>query len=101
MTTGSSFRGFVLQPTYRVESGRPVVQLYGRLDQGSTFLVRDTRQRPYFYLAARDSERARRAGAGLLPAEDQRSLLGEPVVRVEVQVPTDVPRLRERLVRAG
>ncbi len=101
MTGGPSFRGFVLQPTYRVESGRPVVLLYGRLEDGVPFLIRDTRQRPHFYVPARDAERARRAGAAVEAAEDKRSLLGEPVVRVEAQLPADVPRLRERLIRAG
>ena len=36
-------RGFILQPTYRIESGRPVVHLFGRLEQGEPFLVRDDR----------------------------------------------------------
>jgi len=34
-------RGFILHPTYRVESGRPVVHLFGRLETGESFLVRD------------------------------------------------------------
>ena len=49
----SSVRGFILEPTYRVEAGRPVVQLYGRLEDGRTFLVRDDRQTPHFYVDAR------------------------------------------------
>lgn len=101
MTAGLTFRGFVLQPTYRVESGRPVVQLYGRLEDGRTFLVRDTRQRPHFHVLARDVERARGAGAEPLAADGKLSLAGEPAVRIEVSVPADVPRLRQKLARAG
>ncbi len=56
-------RGFILQPTYRIEAGRPVVHLYGRLEDGRTFLVRDQRALPHFYVAAADSERARALGA--------------------------------------
>ena len=32
--------GFILQPTYRLEGGRPVVHLYGTLEGGQSFLVR-------------------------------------------------------------
>ena len=32
-------RGFILQPTYRVRHGCPVIQLYGRLEGGEAFLV--------------------------------------------------------------
>ena len=49
-------RGFILQATYRVGSNAarsPVVHLYGRLEGGETFLVRDDRQRPHFYVRAR------------------------------------------------
>ena len=62
-------RGFILQASYRVASGAdgrrvPVVHLYGRLETGGTFLVRDDRQRPHFYIRAADAERARALGAG-------------------------------------
>ena len=48
-------RGVILQATYRVLSqpdGRraPVVHLYGRLESGETFLVRDDRQLPHFFI---------------------------------------------------
>ncbi len=94
-------RGFILQPTYRVESGRPVVQLYGRLEDGRTFLVRDRRQTPQFYVEAKDAERARAHGARLLSPTDKVTLTGRPVVRVQVAVPADAPPLRDRLRRAG
>ena len=35
----STFRGFILQPTYRVESGVPVLHLFGRLEEGRSFLA--------------------------------------------------------------
>ena len=40
----------ILQPTSRVERGRPIVQLYGRLDAGPAFLVEDDRFRPYCFV---------------------------------------------------
>jgi DNA polymerase II len=101
MSTGSSLRGFILQPTYRLESGRPVVHLYGRLEDGRTFLVRDRRPVPHFYVEAGDAERARGLGAGPLLPTDMVTLAGRPVLRVEVKAPSDAPALRERLMRSG
>ncbi len=92
--------GFVLQPTYRIESGRPVVLLYGKLKGGGSFLVRDDRQRPCFWVRKEDAPAARLQGA-FVREEDppRRTFAGEPVVSVEVAVPSDVPALRDRLLR--
>jgi DNA polymerase II len=97
----ATFRGFVLQPTYRVREGRPVVHLYGRLEDGRPFLVRDSRQVPRFYVASADAPRARGLGARPLAPEDKVTLDGRPVCRVEVSEPADAPLLRDRLTRAG
>ena len=96
-----TFRGFVLQPTYRVESGVPVLHLYGRLEDGRSFLVRDRRLVPRFYVEKGDAARARERGALRQTSTDQVTLLGRPVVRVEVQEPADAPPLRDRLAKAG
>ena len=96
-------RGFILQATYRVAStpdGRrsPVVHLYGRLESGVPFLVRDDRQRPHFYVRAADVPRAT-AVKTLPPPQplDRRTFAGEPVCRIDVGVPSDVPPLRDKL----
>ena len=94
-------RGFILQPTYRIESGRAVVHLYGRLEDGRTFLVRDRRLVPHFYVASADAERAQSLGAPRPVPTDRVTLTGRPVVRLEVGVPGDTPALRDRLIAAG
>lgn len=101
-----SMRGFILQASYRVlpaANGRrvPVVQLYGRLENGGTFVVRDDRQRPHFYVRAADGERAALLNARNQAAAEQHTFEGEAVVRVEVGVPSDVPPLRDALHEAG
>jgi DNA polymerase-2 len=79
----------------------PVVHIYGRLEGGGAFLMRDDRQRPHFYVRASD---ARRPGVGralaLVPV-DRRTFDGAPVCRLEVEVPSDVPPLRDELHAAG
>jgi DNA polymerase-2 len=99
-------RGFLFQTNYRVASGAageriPVVYLYGRLENGGTFLVRDDRQRPYFYIRAEHAERARALGAPPAGAADKRTFEGAPVCRLEVATPSDVTALRDRLHKAS
>jgi DNA polymerase II len=99
-------RGFILQASYRVlpEPGGPrvpVVHIYGRLEDGGTFLVRDYRQRPHFYIRTVDAERARAVGAPEPEPTDKRTFDAAPVSRLQVETPPDVPGLRQRLHAAG
>ena len=90
--------GFILQATYRIQQGVPVVTLFGRLSNGETFTVRDTRQRPHFYVDAASADRIQ--GARVVPS-NKATITGGPVVRVEVDIPGDAPRVREHLHAAG
>jgi len=99
-------RGFILQASYRVvadRSGRrvPVVYLYGQLQSGGSFLVRDDRQRPHFHIREADTLRARAQRAQAQPAAGTLTFDGAPASRIEVDIPTDVPPLRDRLSAAG
>ena len=51
-----SRQGFILQASIRLSAGLPVLLLYGRLQEGETFLVRDDRQRACFYVRTADGE---------------------------------------------
>ncbi|HEY0942088.1 MAG TPA: DNA polymerase II [Steroidobacter sp.] len=102
----TKLRGFILQASYRVVSGPagtrvPVIHIYGRLEDGGTFLVRDDRQRPHFYIRAADVERASLLTSQQSIIIDKRTFNGEPVVRFDMETPTDVPGLRDRLHDAG
>jgi DNA polymerase-2 len=95
-------RGFVLTPTYRVVDGWPEVHLHAVLESGEPALVIDDRPRPYFFVRAADADPVRRAGpAARLADTALRTFAGEPVVKVEVDVPGDVPPLRARLAELG
>jgi DNA polymerase II len=98
--------GVILQASYRsatTPAGRraAVVHLYGKLTDGASFLVRDDRQHPYFYIRAADAAAARIAGAPLAQPSAKRSFDGAPLLRLEVDSPTEVTSLRERLQAAG
>ena len=92
--------GFILHPAYRVRSGRAVVQLFGRLQDGPPFLVEDTRERPYFFVRAEDAPRVS-TGAAEVASTGLSDLAGNPVARVSVTLPGEVPPLRDRLAGAG
>ena len=95
-------RGFVLQPTYRIESDRPVVWVYGMLEGGRSFLIRETRQIPHFFVLRTDVERSRALGANVPEPDSGRvSLTGETLARVDLVKPQDCPPLRDRLEDAG
>jgi DNA polymerase-2 len=99
-------RGFILQASYRVSNRPdgarvPVIHLYGRLADGGTFLVRDDRQWPHFYIRAADVQRAHALRMPQAQPADHRTFAGEAVARVHVEVPSDVPALRDRLHAAG
>ena len=99
--TPETFDGYLLQASYRISGGVPVVYLFGRLDSGGTFLFRDHQQRPSFHIHARDVDRARALGAHDLVQTSQRTMTGELAARVEVTVPQDAPPLRDRLQSSG
>ena len=94
---GTPSRGFILQASYRVQNGSPVVYLFGVLEDGGTFLVRDHRQIPHFHVRRRDAARAYRLGATRQLETTKKTFGGERVVRVDVAVPQDTVPLRERL----
>ena len=103
-----SRQGFLIQASVRSRSrgaGPPVLQLYGRLAEGQTFLVSEDREAPYFFIRTADAERAgeplRQAAARLVPTTRQ-TLAGEPVTRVELAAPpAALPGLARRLGEVG
>lgn len=99
-------RGFILQASYRVQTDSsgarvPVIHIYGRLEGGGAFLVRDNRPRPHFYIRSTDVERARTLRIPDAIQTDRRTFTGEPVHRIEASEPGDIPAVRDRLHAAG
>ncbi len=97
----SKYRGFILQASYRVVHSHgqraPVVQLYGRLESGETFLLRDDQQRPHFFIRSADTEYARSLGAPEPKTSGKRTFDGAPVSLLEMSTPPEVPGIRDRL----
>lgn len=100
--------GFVLQATYRIQSSVPVVYIYGRLEDGATFEIRDTRQIPTFYLPREEAKKlvadvtdptlpVLGVQAARLAPTDKVDFLGQRLSKVEVGIPADAPKVRDWL----
>ncbi len=95
-------RGFILHPTYRTHAQGTVVELHGVLEGGGTFLVRDDRTVPHFYVDLENADAARAAGAREVDLAVRReTLTGHPVAEVQVLHPADAPKVRDRLHHSG
>ncbi|MBW2274591.1 MAG: DNA polymerase II, partial [Deltaproteobacteria bacterium] len=97
--------GLVVHPTYRLRNRRPVIQLYGRLEDGSAFLVEDDRFRPYFFVPSTHAEPVARRLHGkpgfALDACELKDLAGRPLHRVAGPNPGELRRLRDALRELG
>ncbi len=79
-----------------------MVLVYGKLESGGSFLIRDNRQVPFFHIRLADADAARNLGVSVREEDRRRlTLRGEAVVRVEAQAPRDVVPLREKLAAQG
>lgn len=94
-------RGFILQPSYRIVRGKPIVHLYGVLESGAPFLVRDRALTSHFWIRSSDVERAVGLGVTAIEASDVTSLDGRPTARVEVPTPPETPAIRDLLSDNG
>jgi DNA polymerase-2 len=94
-------KGFLLQPTYRIRSGRPFVHLHGVLEDGRSFLIRDGRDTPSFYIRADDAERAAKLGAERIEATRLTTIDGHSASEILLRLPSDTPPLRDRLRTHG
>ena len=92
--------GFILQASYRVVEGHPIVHLYGVLDDGRTFLVRDSREVPRFYVRRSDAQAKELKNSSVRDSE-RFTFAGQPVSRVDVRVPQEAPLVRDALHRVG
>lgn len=92
--------GFILQVGYRVESNTPVIHLSGRLTDGRSFLVRETRRIPHFYVRDKDVGHPALRKFDIVES-DCDTLDGDPAAKVIVPLPADTLPVRDRLHSEG
>ena len=57
MNKSNSMKGFIIDPTYRIKDNKAYLYLYGRLENGESFLtINETK--PYFFIKKTDKHKA-------------------------------------------
>ncbi|MBI5391953.1 DNA polymerase II [Candidatus Woesearchaeota archaeon] len=89
-------KGFVVYPDYRIDENRASVLLYGRLENGESFLSVHL-YKPYFYIRQKDLEPARQLDKKYTYEKTHlKNKEGEAVVKIILDIPADVPKLRKK-----
>jgi DNA polymerase-2 len=104
-----SMKGYVVYPTYRIieeeiegkKTKKSVVYLFGKLENGESFLAMKT-YRAYFYIPKKDYEERKEKIDHTLKtfnAEseecDFKNFDDEPVIKIYVELPADMSKLRK------
>ncbi len=87
-------KGFVVYPTYRIIENKAYVYLFGRLENGESFLTINL-FKPYFWIKRIDLQKAKT----LTKFESEELLFknfqGEEVVKIILNIPKEVPEIRK------
>lgn len=89
-------RGFIVYPTYRIVDNKAYVHLFGRLENGESFLTINL-YRPYFHVKESDLKRALKIQEFEYENSNLKNFKNEPVVKVVLDIPKTVPELRKKL----
>lgn len=98
--TNCIYQGFLLQSNCKIGLSQPVIHHYGRLTDGSSFLIQETRQTPCFYISA-DQHRNRRIRKFKKVRTSEQAMDGTSLLRLECATPNDIPSARDTLHHEG
>tara|TARA_Y100000310_G_scaffold186269_1_gene186398 strand:- start:52165 stop:54480 length:2316 start_codon:yes stop_codon:yes gene_type:complete len=90
-------KGFIVYPTYSVEDNKSYVYLFGRLENGESFLVRN-HYKPYFYIRKKDLNKVKKITKADFEDNKFKNFDDEPVIKLILSNPKDVPRIRNELL---
>ncbi|MBS3117298.1 DNA polymerase II [Candidatus Woesearchaeota archaeon] len=94
-------RGFVTYPTYKLEDDGAYVYLFGRLENGESFLTKN-KSDPYFFIKKKDGKKAEKLEefpeiVKRIEKTNYRDFQGNNVIKIVLNNPKEVPRLRKKL----
>jgi len=93
-------KGFIIDTGYRILHGRAYVTLYGRLENGETFLTLNY-YRPYFFISESDLKRAQQVEEFTHEASSLKDFQERPLARIVLDIPSDVAKLRRAFEEIG
>jgi DNA polymerase II len=87
-------KGFIVYPTYKIEDGKAYVYLFGRLENGESFLTMNL-YRPYFFIKTKDQKKA----GELLKLEyeetDFKDFNDNKVTKVTLDIPGNMREIKQ------
>lgn len=93
-------KGYIVQRTYRVIDNKPIVLLFGRLDNGQSFLA-TVETKPYFFVKTEDEKKASIKQIKFeLEKTKLKDFTGKKVSKVIFDNPRDAPDLRKEFETA-
>ena len=93
-------KGFVIYPTYKVIGGKSFVCLYGRLENGESFLTVNS-YKPYFYIKKQDLKLAKGITDFEVSDDDFQNFNGNKVIKIFLDIPAEVPKLKKQFSEVG
>ncbi len=89
-------KAFVVYPTYRIIDGKAYVYLFGKLENGESFLSINY-TRPYFFIKKKDLKKAKEVDKFDHEETKFRNFEDKEVVKVIVDIPKEVSQIRKNL----
>lgn len=90
-------KGFIVQPTYNVRDNKPVVHLFGKLENGDSFLLKQDFQ-PYFFIKEEDVKKAESLLKNFKVEKTKMKVFsGKKAAKITVNIPAEVPGIKKQL----
>ena len=99
-------KAFIVYPTYRIIEGQAYVYLFGRLENGKSFLSINL-FRPYFFIKQKDLAKAKKieyefdSTSSGSSGSAYSNFVGEKLAKITLDVPKQVPELRKLFEESG
>ena len=93
-------KGFIVYSTYRIHDNKPYVYLFGRLENGESFLTINE-YRPYFFIRQKDLKLVQEKFNLEIEETTLKNKKGEQVVKIWANIPDEVPELQQNIERQG
>ena len=90
-------KGFIIYSTYRILNGKSYVFLYGRLENNQSFLTINEFE-PYIFIETKNQKKAEKIAEEFkFEKTNLTNFKKEPVTKIILNSPKDVPELRSEL----
>ena len=89
-------KAFIVYATYEIVNNEALVLLFGRLENGESFMTRN-KFRPYFFIKTSDRKKAEKEFKVEYEDSDFKDFDDEPLTKVIIDSPQDIVKLRDAL----